>query len=65
MCLQNEFYASLTQQTLYHGGGYEFGNAAKIIPPYIKCLLLNLNTCAFLQVHYKMRCVFRMSFMRL
>ncbi len=65
MCLQNEFYVSLTQQTGNHGGGYEFGSAAKIIPPYIKCLLLNLITCAFLQVLYRMRCVSRMSFMRL
>ncbi len=65
MCLQNEFYASLTQQTGNHGGGVWIRQCCQNHTPYIKCLLLNLNTCAFLQLFYKMRCVFRMSFMRL
>ncbi len=46
-------------------GGDDFGSAAKIIPPYIKCLLFNIITCAFLQVFYRMRCITRMSFMGL
>ncbi len=46
-------------------GGDDFGSAAKIIHPYIKCLLYNINTCAFLQMFYRMRCITRMSFMGL
>ncbi len=34
---QNEFFGSLIQQTGNHRGGDDFGSAAKIIPPYIKC----------------------------
>ncbi len=59
---QNEFFGSLTLQTENHRGGDDFGSAAKIIPPYIKCLILNIITCAFLQVFYRMRYITRMSF---
>ncbi len=62
---QNEYYGSLTLQTGNHRGGDDFGSAAKIIPPYIKCLILIIITCAFLQVFYRMRCITRMSFMGL
>ncbi len=62
---QNEFYGSLIQQTENHRGGDDFGSAAKIIPPYIKFLLFNIITCAFLQVFYRMKCITRMSFMGL
>ncbi len=65
---QNEFFGSLTLQTENHrggGGGDDFGSAAKIIPPYIKCLLFNIITCAFLLVFYRMRCITRMSFLGL
>ncbi len=44
-------------------GGDDFGSAAKIIHPYMKCLLLIIITCAFLQLFYRMRCVTRMRFM--
>ncbi len=63
---QNEFFGSLTLQTENHrGGGDDFGSAAKIIPPYIKCLLFNIITCAFLQVFYRMIYITRMSFLGL
>ncbi len=62
---QNDFFGSLTLQTGNHRGGDDFGSAAKIITPYIKCLLFNINTCAFLQVFYRMRYITRMSFMGL
>ncbi len=62
---QNEFFGSLTQQTENHRGGDDSGSAAKIIPPYIKFLLFNIITCAFLQVFYRMRYITRMSFMGL
>ncbi len=62
---QNEFFGSLTLQTENHRGGDDFGSAAKIIPPYIKCLLFNIITCASLQVFYGMRCITRMSFLGL
>ncbi|RXN06212.1 collagen triple helix repeat containing [Labeo rohita] len=64
-CLQNDFYGSVTQQTENHGGGYEFGSAAKIIPPPVKCSLLNLNTWAFLQVFYRRTRISRMIFLGL
>ncbi len=62
---QNEFFGSLTLQTENHRGGDDFGSAAKIIPPYIKCLILIIITCAFLLVFYRMRCITRMSFLGL
>ncbi len=62
---QNEFFGSLMLQTGNHRGGDDFGSAAKIIPPYIKFLLFNRITCAFLQVFYRMRCITRTSFLGL
>ncbi len=62
---QNDFFGSLIQQTENHRGGDDFGSAAKIITPYIKCLILIIITCSFLQVFYRMRCITRMIFLGL
>ncbi len=60
MCLQNEFYASLTQQTGNHGGGGGGMNSA-VLPKYaVKYDVFYVNyilfccmkyICAYIHVH--------------
>ncbi len=56
------FVGFLTLQTENHRGVMISAVLPKSYPPYIKCLLFNIITCAFLQVFYRMRCITRMSF---